>query len=705
MNRAAPPMLLRRRIVIIFCFSTVLLVAVVGGSLGLLWRWNVARLAEAERETARARWSLSLEQSATFYETVALPLAKETQLATAVGHFDREAIAQRLTAAMRTETDSAPISRIDLADNAGIIASTAGLIVTTPMIDTGRTTVALRRGYPVVGPELTADGRWLFVVTVEGPDGTLLSIAADLLAILPDLASIQRADMFIIDRAGKLAASTNTALWNRLHATANVVTDDISYPRTSDNVFIAVPLPLNNSSGTDIGTLLVVRDITLASRRTRLILLIGSVTTLLLLGATSFAVYAFTRGALDPLADITRTVRALANGNLSVRPDVSPTSKEIADIATATEVFRSNAIELDRRQVRETLRNAQQHALIRREMSRLASALDEPARNEVLSGLTRIEADAKANHGAGGATALAAGFQMMTGRVTEQHRQVTTLLHDRTRDLQIVQEALAEREQLGRLREELEFARHLQMSSLPATFPPYPDRTDFTIFASMQPAKEVGGDFYDFVLLDGDRLALLIGDASGKGVSAAMFIATCRALLRSALVRGATPAEALETANAAVASDNQTSMFATVFVAILDLRSGSLRYANAGHNPPYLLRRDMTLTVLDQAGGIALGAIESFEFETAEATVAANETLFLFTDGVTEAYNPAKHLYGEERLEQVLLVRDQSDPESMIRLVSAEIQTFARGEDQADDMTMLSVVYLGQSADHAAQAA
>ena len=697
-------MLLRRRIVIIFCVSTILVVGVVGGSLGLLSRWNAARLAEADREAALARWSLSLEQAATFYETVALPLANESEFAGMVGRLDRDAISERLMKAMRTETDLVPIVRIDLADDTGIIASTEGLAVITPMVDVERINLALRRGFPVVGPELTAAGRWLLVTTVEGPGETVLSVACDLLAILPDLASDQRIDMFIVAPNGNLAGSTDPAMWERLRVSSPLATGNISYPRTDNEAFIAVPLPLRNSSGAIIGTLLIVRDITLASQRISLILFIGGVVAALLLAGTSFVVYAFTRGALDPLADIARAVRALAGGDLSVRPDVHPASREIADIAAAIEVFRSNAVELDRRQVRETLRGAHQHALIRREMSRLANALDAPARDEVLSELRRIEAEAEANRG-GGAGPLAAGFQMMAARVTEQHRQVTNLLYERTRDLQIVQDALADREQLGRLREELEFARHLQMSSLPAVFPPFPDRTDFTIFASMQPAKEVGGDFYDFVLLEGERLALLIGDASGKGVSAALFIATCRALLRSALVRGATPTEALETANAAVTNDNQIGMFATAFVAVLDLRTGLLRYSSAGHNPPYVLRRDKTLAALDQAGGMALGVIEPFEFISAEITLAQEDALFLFTDGVTEAYDPAQLLYGEARLEQLLRTHGARDAEGMIRQVSSEIQAFVRDQEQADDMTMLSVVYLGRSRDGHAQAA
>lgn len=691
---------LRARIVLIFCLSIVLLVGVVAGSLALLWQWNVARLADAERETARARWNLSLEQVASFYEAVAIPLATDADFTTAVDRLDRDAITQRLLVAKATQTDLAPIARIDLIDQDGeLIASSRGLGLAAPLADTKRADVALRNGFPVTGPEMDADGRMLLVVTVRGPPGTVLSIGSDLLALLTILANNQQADMFLLDRSGNLIGSTDADFWRRLHASTRIRTNRIFYARDDGSDLIAVPLTLRNSNGETIGTLLSVHDVTLDLQRRRLILLIGGAVTVLLLFGTLYVVYTFTRGALDPLADITRTVRALADGNLFVPVEQRVASSEIASIAGAVEVFRSHAVELDRRQVRETLRDAQQHALIRREMERLAGSLDEPARGEVLSGLNRIE---EASEATGGAAALAAGFQLMTGRVTEQHRQVTTLLQERTRDLQIVREALEEREQLGRLREELEFARHLQMASLPAIFPPFPERTEFDIYASMQPAKEVGGDFYDFALLDGERLALVIGDASGKGVSAAMFIATCRALLRSAVVRGATPSEALAVTNAAVASDNQLNMFATVFLAVLDLRSGRLCCANAGHNPPYIIDAAGGVRALDQATGIALGAIEPFDFEQTEVVLAPGDCLFMFTDGVTEAHDPAMHLFGEARLEAILAQRGDRGAGAVIRFVSTQIAAYAAGQDQADDITMLSLVWAGSDthADH-----
>lgn len=689
---------LRRRLVVIFCIATVLLVGVVGSSLGLLWQRSAALLRESQRETVQARWDLGLEQTATLYEAVAIPLAAELDRFGTLGQLDRETIRQKLLAAMRTRIALAPIMRIDLADDSGIIASTTGM-VGTPLVDVSSTSLALRRTSAVVEPDRLADGRWVFVVTVPGPGDTLLSVACDLGMLLPGLASDQHAEMFLLDtghggRVQKLAVSTDPGIWPLLGGASESGRTFVR--RVGEREFMAVPLPLYTMTGAHIGQLIVVQDVTRARQRARLILLTGGVALLLVVIGAAFAVYAFTREALDPLAEITRIVLTLANGNLFIRPRLHHAPSEIAAIASAIEVFRANAMELDRRKTREMLRDAQNYALIRREMSRLAHSLEEPARGEVLAGLRRAQTEAGAQDSRrGSAAALAAGFQLMTGRVTEQHRQLAELLRARTRDLQVVSQALAEREQLGRLREELEFARHLQMSSLPTTVPTIADRRDFAIFASMQPANEVGGDFYDFILLEGDRLALLIGDASGKGVSAAMFIATCRALLRSALVRGASPAEALVGTNAAVTIDGATSMFATAFVALLDLGSGVLRYANAGHNPPYLCGVDGTLTTLDRAGGIALGVMEPAEFDECEAALAPGGTLFLFTDGVTEAYNPTREFYGEARLEAVLRGTRGHSAEAIVEQVASDVASFTRDETQADDITMLIVTYFG----------
>jgi sigma-B regulation protein RsbU (phosphoserine phosphatase) len=294
-----------------------------------------------------------------------------------------------------------------------------------------------------------------------------------------------------------------------------------------------------------------------------------------------------------------------------------------------------------------------------------------------------------------GGTALAAGFKSMAARVVAQHGKLAGLLADRTKDLEVVRQALAERAQLSRLRQELEVARNLQLSSLPQVFPPFPDRTDFEIYAAMEPAKEVGGDFYDFALVGGDRLAIMIGDASGKGVSAAMFIAIARSIIRSAIVRGASPAQAIALANSALAVENHTMMFATVFVGILDLSTGWLTYANGGHNPPYLVSEATGVRALGGITGIALGIMEDAEYDDEEVLVPEAASLVLFTDGVTEANAADDSMFGEAQLEDALARLASAGPEVTVAAIQQAVRRFADGVEQADDITVLSARFLG----------
>jgi sigma-B regulation protein RsbU (phosphoserine phosphatase) len=283
----------------------------------------------------------------------------------------------------------------------------------------------------------------------------------------------------------------------------------------------------------------------------------------------------------------------------------------------------------------------------------------------------------------------------MAARVVAQHARLGALLAERSRDLEIVREALAERAHLSRLRQELEVARHLQLSSLPSIFPPFPDRKDFDLFAAMAPAKEVGGDFYDFALVGGDRLAVMIGDAAGKGVSAAMFIAMARSILRSAVVRGASPGQALALANSTLAVENHTMMFATAFVGVLDLGTGWFTYANAGHNPPYLVASSSPVRTIDGEAGIALGIMEDAEYDDHDIQIAERSTIVLFTDGVTEANDPDDEMFGEASLEASLASLGQCSPEEGVGAIQRAVHAFVRGAEQADDITVLALRWLG----------
>ena len=246
-----------------------------------------------------------------------------------------------------------------------------------------------------------------------------------------------------------------------------------------------------------------------------------------------------------------------------------------------------------------------------------------------------------------------------------------------------------------RMADELDVGREIQMGMLPLIFPAFPQRHEFSVFASLNPAREVGGDFYDFFFIDDDHFCFCVGDVSGKGVPAALFMAVTHALIESRATDDQSPASILAHVNGDISRHNEASMFVSVFLAILDLRTGQFSYANAGHNPPYIKRRDGTLDRLDQFHGPVIGAVEDLSYQEGSGCLALGDMFFLFTDGVTEAMNRQKQLYGEERLVDLLSSRDHKSAESLTLAVVDDVQDFEAGADQADDVTILSLQYFG----------
>jgi phosphoserine phosphatase RsbU/P len=253
---------------------------------------------------------------------------------------------------------------------------------------------------------------------------------------------------------------------------------------------------------------------------------------------------------------------------------------------------------------------------------------------------------------------------------------------------------LIEVEQAEKLRaQELAHAAQIQQSILPHKFPAFPDRKEFELHAAMVPAKEVGGDFFDFFLLDPEHLGFVIGDVSGKGVPAALFMAVSRTLLRAFAQHRATPGDCLAYMNSNLTAQSDSAMFTTVFYGILDTRSGELQFANGGHNRPYVLAVDGQPRPLSEESGPIVGIMDGFSYDTYTGRLAPGETLVLYTDGVTEARDKNDAFFGDRRLEQLLAVHCGESAEQLVASLHAAVQEFAIGEPQADDITVLALRY------------
>jgi len=244
--------------------------------------------------------------------------------------------------------------------------------------------------------------------------------------------------------------------------------------------------------------------------------------------------------------------------------------------------------------------------------------------------------------------------------------------------------------QKERMQDELNVGHDIQMSMLPLVFPPFPERNEFSINALLKPAREVGGDFYDFFFISKDELCLVIGDVSGKGVPGALFMAVTRTMIKSSAMGDRSPASIVTRVNDELSADNPQCMFVTLFVGIVNVKTGGFRFTNAGHNPPYIIQEQGALVCLDQRDGPIIGAVGGIAYKENELSFSHNDILLLFTDGVTEAMDPAGELYLESRLEEFLDKQQALSTDKLVTEALDAVEEFAAEAEQADDITLLA---------------
>lgn len=251
-----------------------------------------------------------------------------------------------------------------------------------------------------------------------------------------------------------------------------------------------------------------------------------------------------------------------------------------------------------------------------------------------------------------------------------------------------------------KIESDLNVAHDIQVSMLPRIYPPFPNRKEFSIFATMEPAREVGGDFFDYALISDNRLYFVIGDVSDKGVSAALFMVICKTLLKIEATQYAaaiTPSKILYYVNNKLCPDNDACMFVTIFCGILDITTGELQYANAGHNPPLICRED-GCEFLEVSKGMAMGVMEETQFGSDRIVLKPEHSLLLYTDGVTEAMNRDGRQFTPERLRESLGRNSSPDVKDMVQHVKSAVAGFVKEADQSDDLTVLALKYHGYSA-------
>lgn len=253
-----------------------------------------------------------------------------------------------------------------------------------------------------------------------------------------------------------------------------------------------------------------------------------------------------------------------------------------------------------------------------------------------------------------------------------------------------LQKVTAEKE---RINAELSLASSIQAHMLPCIFPAFPERDEFDIYASMTPAKEVGGDFYDFFMVDDSHMAVVMADVSGKGVPAALFMVIAKTLIKNYAQSGIKPEEVFTTVNRLLCDGNDAGLFVTAWLGVLELSTGKLTFVNAGHNPPMIKQNGGEFTYLKSRAGFVLAGMDTIKYRQNEITIAPGDRLLLYTDGVTEATNSQNQLYGEERLSAFMNAHSDEKAEDILRDLKSDIYAFQGEAPQFDDITMLMLDY------------
>ena len=274
---------------------------------------------------------------------------------------------------------------------------------------------------------------------------------------------------------------------------------------------------------------------------------------------------------------------------------------------------------------------------------------------------------------------LAESFASLSKKTADYIEQITTIT--------------AEKERIGT---ELALATRIQADMLPNTYPAFPDRPEFDIYASMDPAKEVGGDFYDFFLVDSDHLCMVMADVSGKGVPAALFMMASRIILASYAKQGMSPAEIMRSTNETICQNNREEMFVTVWLGILEISTGKIRAANAGHEYPVLMQPGGKCELYKDKHGFVLGGMDGVKYKEYEFTLQPGARLFLYTDGVPEATNAGNELFGTDRMLDALNEDMSADPQQVLHQVRSAVDSFVGNAEQFDDLTMLCLEYKGK---------
>ncbi len=620
---------------------------------------------------------------------------------------------QRIGSRINKQFEDEPaVDRVELVFSDGTLGySSQSAVFQSAIISNSAISQAIEDEEPIsgVGNDKQRNTSLVYGIPIFGDDDDVLGVgilARSIEGALAEMEEVNFASVVIVNRRGRLLASTGENLWDRYSDLIDISEANVLHTIEDDGrYFSVIVLPQIADLGGLVGRLLNIREVTGLVQQQQRISRNTAIVIVLFLVLAIVGLYLYLLHSFTPLTDGVSVLSALSKGDLQVQIERDTGKDEVGLIANAVNVFRSNLLTLDRfRRSRERQQGRQQRFIFR-EMKGLADTLDGEEREELLKELQHLdeivegEASVKSDTFAGlsddttaasrrrdsdSLAMLAVAFQGMSGRVRDQHQRL--------------RDALATKEALIALRNELNIATRVQQSLLPANDETEQVANKFKIWGGMWPAKEVGGDFYDFFQLDEERLAIAIADVSGKGVPAALFTVMSRTMLHATGSYLSSPGGALMAINNFLEQNNDEGLFVTVFYGILNLKTGNLAYASGGHNSP-IVSDSRGTRPLEQAKGMVLAMFRDIELWDGSIDLEPGSRLILFTDGIPEAFNAQGEAYGDDRLIEVVQTLPDQSPEADVNMIVNAVNDFVQDAPQFDDIACVSLHYLGEQAE------
>ncbi len=691
-------MLLRTRITLIVALGLLLIVLGLGSAGVLRERLLEQRLSTIALDGQTSLWGEMLATEDRLLDQVLDQLVADEAFVQAARKRDGAALEQLLRSARLVPGQQGTVAQLALI---ALLSAQQepllwGMALQRPLLDSvsldramsGELISGLRMG--IGNTPLVLSSRTVLPESAQLPDGpVVIVLARHAQHALQRFAQRTGAHANLIDLRGQLSATTDAQVWQDTPVKISPRTAFHGQQVADGRTYVVNNTPVIDLAGHAGGALVTLSDQSEAAAASRFLDRLMQGGTLVLVLAVLLGLNFYLGRSFRPLEHAIAVLQALARGDTSVRLQHRG-NDEIGRIAQAVVSLRRTAQELmSSRALRERVRRRQER-LIQRQLQNLADATDISRREEILGLLNTHSSPSAVQGDEELLRQLAAVMGELTQRLIHQHQSLSSMVVE-------LREALVTKTRLAGLEQELQIAAQVQLSILPRELPTDPR---VQLHCHITPAREVGGDFYDYFHIDGEHLGFVMADVSGKGVPAALFMAITRTLLKATALFVAAPTLCIGKLNDLLAKENEQMMFVTIFYGVLHLPSGQVTYVNAGHNPPYQLLADGRVQAVARTGGMAVAVSEDFAYREGRLTLAPGETLFLYTDGITEAFDCDAQEYGDARLEGVLQRLQQPQralpPIDLCNAVLADVHQFERGAPQADDITCMALRYQGQ---------